>query len=107
MGARLCLEGVMVWGGGRQLMSSSDSLHRFRLEFLNPHKSFILVRKYCFEWLEQPNETAGSQGTCLRLPAVPLTGASWDHKKLWQAGLWLPMNFGGAVEICFCLFDVL
>ena len=83
MGARRGLEGVMIWGGGKQgkqPMSPSDSLRRFRLEFLNPHKSF-LVRKYCLECLEQPDETAGSQGTCLRLPAVPLKGASRDHKK--------------------------
>nr|XP_032606373.2 craniofacial development protein 1 isoform X2 [Taeniopygia guttata] len=48
VGARLGLEGVMIWAGGkrgRQPVSSSDSLHRFRLKFFNPHKSFILVRK--------------------------------------------------------------
>lgn len=45
MGARLGLEGVMICAGGKQPVSSSDSLHRFRLKFLNSHKSFLLVRK--------------------------------------------------------------
>lgn len=48
VGARLELEGVMVWTGGKwgkQPVSSSDSLHRFRLKFFNPHKLFILVKK--------------------------------------------------------------
>lgn len=97
MGARLGLEGVMVWAGGkwgRQPVSSSDSLHRFRLKFFNPHKSFLLVRKKWFECLKQPDETAGSQGTCRSLPAVPLTGSSQSCKKPCQAGLWLLRDFG-------------
>lgn len=74
-----------LWGGKRA-MSPSDSLHRCRLEFLNPRKSFIPVRK-CFQCLEQRDGTGGSPGTCLRLPAVPLKGASVDHKKPQRAGL--------------------
>lgn len=63
MRARLGLEGVMIYGereAGEPTHESHDSLHRFRLEFLNPHKSFILVRKYCFGCLEQLDETAVS-----------------------------------------------
>lgn len=48
VGARLGLEGVMIWAGGKwgkKPVSSSDSLHTFRLRFFNPHKSFIPVRK--------------------------------------------------------------
>lgn len=81
MGARLGLEGVVIWGEGSGRSNPLVPVTHFVDSGLNHHKSFILVRKYCFECLEQPDETAGSQGTCLRLPVVPLKGASRDHKK--------------------------
>lgn len=67
-------------GSGGASCSPGDSLHR-ALEFLNPHKSFILVRKYCFDRPERRDETGGNTGTCLKLPAVPLEGASFNQKK--------------------------
>lgn len=78
-----------LWGGkrGKRAVSPSDSLHRCRLEFLNPRKSFIPVRKCCFGCLEQRDGTGGIPETCLRLPAVPLKAASMDHKKPQRAGL--------------------
>lgn len=62
--------------------SPGDSVHRRTVEFLNSRKSFILVRKYCFDHPEQHDGTGGKSGTCLKLPAVPLEGASFNHKKL-------------------------